>query len=60
MKGYVVTNVFANYQINKQLTVSLSANNLFNTLGYTEVEGDGHAARAVSGRSVKASLKMAF
>ena len=60
MKGYIVTNLFANYQITKQMTASLSANNLFNTLGYTEVEGDGHAARAVPGRSVRASLKVAF
>ena len=60
LKGYVVTNMFVNYQFNKQVSASLSANNLFNTIGYTEVEGDGHAARSVAGRSVKASVKIAF
>ena len=59
MKGYIVTNMFVNYQINKQVSASLAANNLFNTFGYTEVEGAGHAARSVAGRSVKASIKIA-
>jgi hypothetical protein len=35
-------------------------NNLFNTLGYTEIEGDGHAARAVNGRSALVQLKYNF
>ncbi len=60
MKGYVVTNLFASYQVNKTMSLSLGVNNLFDTLGFTEVEGDGHAARAVAGRSMKVSLKAAF
>jgi outer membrane receptor protein involved in Fe transport len=60
MAGYMITNAFASYQFTKSLVGSMSVNNLFNTLGYTEVEGDGHAARAVPGRTVRASLRYNF
>jgi len=60
MPGYTAVNAFASYQFNEKVQVGLSVNNLFNTLGYTEVEGDGHAARAINGRSVKATLKYQF
>ena len=60
MPGYTVVNAFATYQLNSKAQLGLGVNNLFNTLGYTEVEGDGHAARAVNGRSVKATLKYNF
>jgi outer membrane receptor protein involved in Fe transport len=48
------------YQIGSNATITLAANNVFNKLGYTEIEGDGHAARAVNGRTVKAALKYRF
>jgi outer membrane receptor protein involved in Fe transport len=60
LPAYTVVNAFANYAINDKITVSVSANNLFNVIGYTEVEGDGHAARSINGRAVKATLKYAF
>ena len=60
MPGYTVINAFANYQISSSAQLGLGVNNLANTLGYTEVEGDGHAARAVNGRSVRATLKYSF
>jgi outer membrane receptor protein involved in Fe transport len=60
MPGYTVINAFANYQISSTAQLGLGVNNLANTLGYTEVEGDGHAARAVNGRSVRATLKYSF
>ena len=60
MDGYVVVNPYVSYQVNDKVQVSLSANNVFNTLGYTEIEGDGHAARAVNGRTYKATLKYQF
>ena len=60
MGGYTVVNAFVNYQAMKNLVVGLGVNNLANTLGYTEVEGDGHAARAINGRTVKANLRYAF
>jgi outer membrane receptor protein involved in Fe transport len=60
MPAYTVLNAFVNYQINDRTTASLSVNNLGNALGYTEIEGDGHAARAINGRTAKLSLKYAF
>jgi len=60
MNGYNVTNLFASYSINKQTRLSFSVNNAFNTLAYTEVEGDGHAARALPGRTAKVSLRYDF
>lgn len=60
MKGYTVINGFVNYQAMKNLTLSLGVNNLGNVVGYTEVEGDGHAARSINGRTVKASLRYSF
>jgi outer membrane receptor protein involved in Fe transport len=60
MDGYMITNLFANYRINKQTSAIFSVNNAFNKLAYTEVEGDGHAARALAGRSAKATLKYEF
>ncbi|MDE2047509.1 MAG: TonB-dependent receptor, partial [Betaproteobacteria bacterium] len=60
LPGYTVINAFVNYQFNDRLSLSLSANNLFNALGYTEVEGDGHAARAINGRTVRAGVKYTF
>jgi outer membrane receptor protein involved in Fe transport len=53
-------NAFANYRVTEKATLSLSVNNLFNKIGYTEVEGDGHAARSISGRAAKVSLSYAF
>ena len=60
LPGFTVVNAFANYQLSSKALVSVSVNNLMNTLGYTEIEGDGHAARAINGRSVKATLKYQF
>ncbi len=53
-------NAFVNYSLTEKATLSLSVNNLFNKIGYTEVEGDGHAARSISGRAAKVSLSYAF
>jgi outer membrane receptor protein involved in Fe transport len=60
MRGFTTVNAFANYQINAKTQLSLRVNNLFNKLGYTEIEGDGHAARAVNGRSAGVQLKYSF
>jgi outer membrane receptor protein involved in Fe transport len=58
--GFTVVNLFGNYQITDQLSASLGVNNLANTIGYTEVEGDGHAARSINGRTVKLGMKYTF
>jgi len=60
MPAYTVVNAFVNYQLNAKTQLSLSANNLFNALAYTEIEGDGHAARALTGRTLRASVKFEF
>ncbi|MFM9436455.1 outer membrane receptor protein involved in Fe transport [Janthinobacterium sp. CG_23.3] len=60
MPAYRVVNAFVNYQLTPQAQLSLSANNLFDRIGYTEVEGNGSAARAIGGRAVKASVKYSF
>jgi outer membrane receptor protein involved in Fe transport len=59
-KGYATINAFVNYEVLKNLTIGLGVNNLTNTIGYTEVEGDGHAARSINGRTVKATLRYTF
>jgi outer membrane receptor protein involved in Fe transport len=60
LPAYTTVNAFANVQLGTRATVGLGVNNLFNMLGYTEVEGSGHAARAINGRTVKATLKYQF
>lgn len=60
MPGYTVINAFANWQVSERTSVSLAVNNLNNTIGWTEVEGDGHAARSINGRSAKLALKVRF
>ena len=60
MGGYTVVNAFVNYQVMKNMTLGVGVNNLANVIGYTEIEGDGHAARSINGRTVKASLRYSF
>lgn len=60
MPGYTVINAFANWQLSDRTLVALSVNNLNNTVGWTEVEGDGHAARSINGRTAKVSMKYTF
>ncbi|MYM82573.1 TonB-dependent receptor [Duganella sp. FT50W] len=60
LPAYEVVNAFVNYSLTPKATLSLSVNNLLNKIGYTEVEGDGHAARSISGRAAKVSLSYAF
>jgi outer membrane receptor protein involved in Fe transport len=62
MPGYVVVNPFASYQLSDKLSVALSVNNLFNTIGYTEAQpqGDLFLGRSINGRTSKATLKYSF
>lgn len=60
LPAYEVVNAYFNYNLTPKAVLSLSVNNLFNKIGYTEVEGDGHAARSISGRAAKVSLSYAF
>ncbi len=60
LPAYTVVNAFASYAFNDRMTLSLAANNLFNELAYTESNDGRGAARAYTGRSVKASLRYSF
>lgn len=64
MPGYFTVNTYLNYQLTPTAQFSVGVNNLFDKLAYTEVEGSGpdggHAARALAGRSVKATVKYTF
>jgi outer membrane receptor protein involved in Fe transport len=60
MPGFTVVNPYVSYRFNDKISLTVAANNVFDALGYTEIEGDGHAARAVNGRSFKATLKYQF
>jgi outer membrane receptor protein involved in Fe transport len=60
LPAYAVVNLFAGYQLTRDAQVQFSVNNALNKIGYTEVEGDGHAARSINGRTARVSLKYAF
>ncbi len=67
LPGYTVVNAFAGYELAQGLTLQLGVNNLFNSIGYTEAEGQGnltnnplYVARSINGRSAKATLKYSF
>jgi outer membrane receptor protein involved in Fe transport len=58
MPGFAVVNAFLRYQHNNQWQGTLSANNLFDEIGYTEAQSG--VARSVDGRSVKAAVVYSF
>jgi outer membrane receptor protein involved in Fe transport len=63
MPAYMVTNLFAKYRLSKQAIASLSVNNAFNQIGYTEGEARNagtYVARSIQGRTATASLKYEF
>ncbi len=63
MPGYIITNAFVSYAIDKRATVSVSVNNLFNKMGITEIQDiatNYFSPRTTTGRAVQASLKYAF
>ena len=67
LPAYAVVNLFAKYELTQQASVSLGINNVFDTLAYTEAEGQGnltnnplYVARALNGRSAVVKLKYTF
>ena len=67
MPGFTVVNLFAAYEVARNLTLSVGVNNAFNALGYTEAEGQNnfgnnplYVARSINGRSARATLKYSF
>lgn len=53
MAGYTYVNAFVKYDLTSNWSVNFSVNNLFNKIGYTEVNSDRAAARSINGRSAK-------
>jgi outer membrane receptor protein involved in Fe transport len=60
LPAYTVVNAFVNYRVSERATIGLGVNNLGNAIGYTEIEGDGHAARSINGRTALATVKYGF
>ncbi len=65
MPAYVSVNAFVYYQFDEHTRFALTANNLFNTIGFTEAEGVGAgstvtSARSIDGRTVRASVRYTF
>jgi outer membrane receptor protein involved in Fe transport len=60
LPSYTVVNANVSYTFVQNTTLSLSANNLTNEIGYTESNDGRGAARSINGRAVKLSLKYSF
>lgn len=64
--SYTLTNLFANYYFNDNLSISLNSNNLFNKVGFTEGEegsalpGDLVRIRPINGRTTSITLRYQF
>ncbi len=60
LPAYTVVNAFASYALTDKAMLSIAANNLLNEIAYTESNDGRGAARAYTGRTVKASLRYTF
>jgi len=68
LPGYVYLNAFVGYNITQGFNIRLNSNNLTNTLGFTEMEGDAFVdgsvnylrARPITGRAITITLTYSF
>lgn len=68
LPAFVYLNAYASFEITKGLSFSANVNNLLNTLGFTEMEGDGFTdnttnymrARPITGRASTLTLSYTF
>ena len=65
MPGYTSVNLFANYFITPAIQLSFQMNNVFDTIGLTEVDSAPNAqgvatARSIDGRTAKAGIRFTF
>jgi outer membrane receptor protein involved in Fe transport len=65
--GYIQVNAFTGYEPVKGLWLSVNGNNLFDTIGLTEISNSGgisanglNAARSINGRTITATVKYSF
>ncbi len=59
MPGYVEVNMFADYRITSHLRASITGNNIFDTIGITEVDGT-NVARSINGQTFTGAIKYSF
>ncbi len=68
LPGYVYVNAFVSFNITKGLDFMINSNNITNTLGFTEMEGDPFVdnsvnymrARPITGRATTATITYTF
>jgi len=68
LPGYAYVNAYASQNITKGLSIRANINNLFNTIGFTEMEGDSFVenttnymrARPITGRASTLSITYTF
>jgi outer membrane receptor protein involved in Fe transport len=67
LPAYTVVNAYANWEAQKNAVVSFGVNNLFDTIGYTEAEGQNnlgtnpqYVARSINGRTARVTFKLMF
>lgn len=65
MPGYTSVNLFANYFITPAIQLSFQMNNVFDTIGLTEIDSSPNAqgvatARSIDGRTAKAGIRFTF
>lgn len=68
LPGFTYVNAFASYKLTKGLTIRANVNNLFDTFGLTEMEGDGFTdgavnymrGRPITGRAVDMTVSYQF
>jgi outer membrane receptor protein involved in Fe transport len=65
MPGYTEVNLFANYFVRPNIRLSFNMNNVFNTIGLTEIDNLPNAqgvatARSINGRTAKVGLQVTF
>ena len=60
LPAYMYSNLFVNMDVAKSWNVGIAVNNVFNKVGYTEVNSDRTAARSINGRTFKLAAKYSF
>lgn len=60
LPAYTTVNAFVNLQLTPTVMLGLGVNNLFDELAYTESNDGRGAARALTGRTARATLKVTF
>ena len=60
LPAYMYSNLFVNMDVAKGWNLGVAVNNVFNKVGYTEVNSDRTAARSINGRTFKLAAKYSF